>query len=87
MIAGDEGSVVRLWSFDLEQRASDCGVVSGDSIEITERRRTIVSLSFGNHDRNVSGASRFSRPSLDAHTRAREFAFPLDTDCYIPAAR
>jgi len=80
-------SVVRLWSFDLEQGASYRGVVSSDSIQVTEPRRTIVSLSFGNHDRNVSGASRFSRPSLDTHSRAREFTFPLDTDCYITAAR
>src|SRR4051794_9180034 len=79
-------SVVRLRPFDLEQRASDCRVVSGDSIEITECRRPIVSIGFGNDHGDMSRASRFSRASLDAHSRSREIVFPLDAYCHISAA-
>jgi len=85
-LADDGASVVRLRSFDLEQRARDRGVVGRDSIELAKRRRPIVAIGFRNHDGNVPLAARLSRAALDTDARARILTFPLDANSHVPTA-
>jgi len=80
-------SVVALRTFDLEQCPRNRCVVGREAIQLSERRRSVIAVRLGDHHRQVSVSSRFSRSTLDAHSRTGNSSFTVDVDGDVTATR